>query len=329
MRLESLAIGFLVFLSISSFGDSSKFTPPATLPDKLSSLGLFTDLSALTPIPELLPYQVNFPLWSDGAAKKRWIYIPKGKQIKFDSTEEWQPPVGTILVKEFDFDHKSEIRIEYLSDSGWQLSSYVWQADQLDATRVTQTTGIEVSSSASPKPFKWFIPSPNECLKCHKTGASVTGSPVLGLKTEQLGPMQLSQWIENGLFSNPPPTVSNLSYLPDLSHDTTSTPVHDLARGYLAVNCSSCHRPNGFVPTNLDMRWEIGNTDMNAIGKPPMFGNLGVQGAMIITPSDKSKSILWLRMSQTGPDHMPFLGSKELDQTGLRYIQQWIDSGAP
>ena len=36
----------------------------------LSQLGLFTNLTTLTPVPGFHPYNVNSPLWSDGAVKK-------------------------------------------------------------------------------------------------------------------------------------------------------------------------------------------------------------------------------------------------------------------
>lgn len=42
----------------------------------LSQTGAFTDLGTLTPAPALIPYSVNAPLWSDNAAKTRWMAAP-------------------------------------------------------------------------------------------------------------------------------------------------------------------------------------------------------------------------------------------------------------
>ena len=42
----------------------------------LSQTGAFTNTENLTPSPALLPYAVNSPLWSDNAAKRRWIVLP-------------------------------------------------------------------------------------------------------------------------------------------------------------------------------------------------------------------------------------------------------------
>jgi len=328
LSLSSSAFADLITIS-NSDKTFANFKTTQVLPDKLSQLDLFIDLPNLIPNPGVMPYQVNFPLWSDGATKNRWIFIPFGSKIQFDSTEAWLPAVGTVLIKEFDFDRRVETRIEFLSPTGWQFASYLWQDDQKEAIRVDQATSVNVSSPASPAVFKWVIPAPWDCVKCHRSTGTQLGSPALGLNTAQFGSFRISKWILMGLFSNPPERVDQLSYLPDIGQPTITASAHDLARGYLAVNCSSCHRPGGFVPTNLDFRWSTLSSHMNAINKPPLFGNLGIPGSMIITPMDKFKSLLWLRMGRTDSARMPYLGSKLQDQSGLNWLGQWIDNGSP
>ena len=46
------------------------------MPKLLSQTGAFSDLASLQPAAELLPYDLNVPFWSDGAAKQRWIVLP-------------------------------------------------------------------------------------------------------------------------------------------------------------------------------------------------------------------------------------------------------------
>jgi glucose/arabinose dehydrogenase len=48
-------------------------TPPANFPRKLSQTGLFLNTAELQPHADLLSYDVNVPLWSDSALKKRWM----------------------------------------------------------------------------------------------------------------------------------------------------------------------------------------------------------------------------------------------------------------
>ena len=78
------------------------------LPTKLSETGLFADLSTLTPA-GVLPYDVNSPLWSDGAHKKRWVAVPGDgtdsnpslDRIYFHRHDKWSFPTGTAFCEAF------------------------------------------------------------------------------------------------------------------------------------------------------------------------------------------------------------------------------------
>ena len=72
------------------------------LPQHLSELGAFTDPVHLVPAPGIIPYNVNSPLWSDGALKQRWIAVPKNEKITFSPTDNFSFPAGTVFIKNFD-----------------------------------------------------------------------------------------------------------------------------------------------------------------------------------------------------------------------------------
>ena len=55
----------------------------------------------MTPVAGLIPYDVNVPLSSDGAAKNGISLYPKGKEIGFSPTGQWEFPVGAVLIKTF------------------------------------------------------------------------------------------------------------------------------------------------------------------------------------------------------------------------------------
>ena len=95
----------------------AKAPPPKVVhrfPRKLSETGLFASTRDHKPAPGLLPYEVNSPLWSDGAAKERFLAIPGNGKIAFDAVEYPQPapgaprgwrfPDGTVAVKTFSLD---------------------------------------------------------------------------------------------------------------------------------------------------------------------------------------------------------------------------------
>src|SRR5262245_45194627 len=71
------------------------------LPERLSATGLFAAQPAESLAPGVRSFRPRFELWSDGASKRRWIWLPPGTQIDTSDMDAWQLPVGTKLWKEF------------------------------------------------------------------------------------------------------------------------------------------------------------------------------------------------------------------------------------
>ena len=67
---------------------------PAPLPQTLRAAGLFVAGSTSEVRPELLPFSPQYPLWSDGATKRRWIHLPPGTLIDASDPDAWDFPVG-------------------------------------------------------------------------------------------------------------------------------------------------------------------------------------------------------------------------------------------
>src|SRR5262245_15290995 len=72
--------------------------------ERLSQTGLYRDIVAKTVMDDLVAYQPAYPLWSDGAAKRRWMRLPPGTRIDTSDAEHWRFPVGTRFFKEFSLD---------------------------------------------------------------------------------------------------------------------------------------------------------------------------------------------------------------------------------
>ena len=81
------------------------------------------------------PFSPQYPLWSDGAAKRRWIRLPEGAAIDAGDVSRWEFPIGTKFWKEFSFDgRKVETRFLWrVSQEQWVFASYAWNEAQTEA----------------------------------------------------------------------------------------------------------------------------------------------------------------------------------------------------
>ena len=89
------------------------------LPERLSETGLYADVATKRVAEGLLAFTPQYPLWSDGARKSRWIALPPGTSIDASDPDAWVFPVGTRLWKEFAFERRIETRyLELTAEAG-------------------------------------------------------------------------------------------------------------------------------------------------------------------------------------------------------------------
>src|SRR5579872_1791744 len=114
-------------------------------PEKLSAWHLFTGAGAdLKPNRGVLPYDLNTPLFSDYAAKHRFVWMPSGSAAQYRDNQVFDFPVGAVLVKTFAFpldtggrpgaEQRIETRLLVRGTSGWVGLPYVWNKNQTEAT---------------------------------------------------------------------------------------------------------------------------------------------------------------------------------------------------
>lgn len=204
----------------------------AAFPRKLSETGLFRDTPGLVPTEGLLPYDVNVPLWSDGAMKQRYLALPHGRRIKFSEKGPWEFPEGTVLVKTFFVPaspeaarrppravssaeladvrrwRRLETRLLIHNAEGWQGYTYVWNDAQSDAELLdgAKTVEVQVATGDRPETLVWYFPSRSDCMACHTPAAGF----VLGLNTRQLNR----------------PGVPGTTLAGDLSRESRAVPPH-------------------------------------------------------------------------------------------------------
>ena len=297
----------------------------STIPETLSATGCFDANDPTVPAAGLIPYDVNSPLWSDGAEKERYLAIPNGKKITVLADGDWDLPIGSVLFKTFSL---GAVRVETRmfvrhADGGWAGYTYEWNAAQTDATL------LETGKTKTVAQQSWTIPSRGQCMNCH-TGAA-GGS--LGLENGQLNrdltypngrtANQLYTLDHIGMFSRALPDPTTLDAFP--RPDGTAA-LEDRARSYLHANCGFCHRPEGPGRGPADFRFQTSFADVGICDAAAEQGTLGVANAKLLVPGSPSKSVVSLRMHATTDDRMPRLGSKIVDTTGTQAVDGWIQS---
>lgn len=301
-------------------------------PEKLSKWRLFTGKAAdLTPNAGVVPYDLNTPLFSDYAEKRRTVWMPAGQAAVYHPTDAFDFPVGTVFTKTFHYGPRLiETRLLIHTAAGWIGLPYVWNEQQNEAyLRVEgDTARVQLRDTA----FDYMIPNVNQCKGCHDQ--SKRTAP-LGPKARNLnrdfpyadGPAnQLDYWTRIGYLKGAP--------APDRVQrtavwDDPTTGSAERARAYLDVNCAHCHNPAGPGNTSgLDLRAEAADPVRLGVCKVPVAAGRGSGDLRFgIAPGAPDQSILVHRMLSTEPKViMPELGRVLVHREGVALVREWISS---
>jgi hypothetical protein len=335
---KSLAVATLIgvgaaaaFAGVSLRGQAgSPVRAPRLLatPDTLQETGL----AQLDP----MSFTPQYPLWSDGATKRRWLYLPPGTSIDASNPDAWQFPVGTRVWKEFSFGgRRVETRFMDRRDDGWHYATYIWNEDQTAATLapVNGAASIQLRAASADTPaVNHRIPSEAECRACHAIGPT----PVLAFSALQLsadrdpnaphaealrsGDVLLPALVERGLVRDLPESVGT-------SPRIEGSPLERSSLGYLHGNCGGCHRSDGALRTvGMFLAHSVvnpGDAKRTTIGVPARFMAPNAR----ITPRAYEDSVIWRRMSARTPSaQMPPTGTQVVDSQATALIADWISS---
>ena len=317
----------------------------ATAPAHLADTGLYADAATRRVAPDVLPFTPQYPLWSDGAAKRRWIRLPPGTAIDASDPDAWVFPVGTRLWKEFSFGRRVETRyMERLADGTWRFAAYAWTPDGADALLVPER-GLRAAAESRPG-LSYDIPSVYDCRACHEGGpTAVLGFSSLQLSSdrdplavhaERPGPghVDLPALLERGLVRGLPQAL--LDRPPRIDAPTGRARA---ALGYLHVNCGICHDSRGQLASlGLSLVQRVaarGGADAalaTASDVPSRFRPPGTGAAapVRIRPGRPADSVLVARMASRDPlVQMPPLGSRAVDDEAVALVSAWISGLRP
>lgn len=281
---------------------------PAALPATLAATGIAG--------PNVRPFAPQYPLWSDGATKRRWIYLPAAIEAG------WQLPVGTKLWKELSFGgRRTETRYMERTAAGWRFATYAWPADGGDAALVAPRgahTDVAIAEGHT-----HAIPSEADCRACHGNAASpVLGFTALQLSADRDPRAPHAEPRPIGALDLPALIAAGLVPAQDAAPRIVARTADERAAlGYLAANCGGCHRADGpLASIGMDLAAEpIATT----LARPSHF--VTAAATTRIVAGDPDASVVVQRMQSRNPTtQMPPLGTQIVDAEATALVSRWI-----
>jgi hypothetical protein len=318
--------------------DTDALPPTSTAPPTLAETGLYSNAAPLTLAAHVHHYVPKYPLWSDGADKDRYIYLPPCSTIDTSDMDHWKFPVGTRLWKTFTVPSSGagagkriETRLlhRYGSAQGnWLFAAYQWDESAPDdpSAAILVSDGVTNANGTDHD-----IPSETQCQNCHgKLRERVLGFGAFQLSHPAAGDDLTIESLSNrGWLTVPAPQ----------GFEVPGTPVQQAALGYLHGNCGGCHNSSAQLPPSsaLLLRLLVGQTDYattDIVASTVGVGTFGEplkSGAFRIAPMDPTNSSVLTRMQARGSEQqMPPLEttSSELPDTagGVAAVAAWVAS---
>jgi hypothetical protein len=312
----------------------------SALPSELRCTGLYANFAQRALACDVHGYTPAYELWSDGAQKQRYVWLPGGAKV--DTTDPGDPvfPVGTKFWKEFrsaDGSKLLETRLLQKGDTGWVYTAYVWSADEKNALQ-------ENDGGVDNHGIGHVIPTRDQCDECHRGRKD----KVLGWDAFLLGAG--AKGVTNA-------DLAKLGYVESGKEFPALTiPGNDVERaalGYIHANCGvSCHNNNLRAKardTGLMMRLEtnmlsaasatpVVRTGLFKVpGTNSKYGGITVPDGGVardyfrdLVPGDTQRSLSLVRMMVRGGDgEMPSIASKKVDDAGVAIVRAWIEQMSP
>jgi hypothetical protein len=330
-----LLVTAVLNLTLAGLSQSSDVWPPPSLRET----GLYADWDAKTVGPGKLRFSPQYPLWTDGAVKTRWMELPAGTFVDASDPDVWQFPVGTRFWKEFRFSRRAETRFIEHTAQGWQYAAYAWSEDESEALLAPER-GIPHGALIRDG-VRHDIPSRSDCKSCHE------GSPsrILGFSTLQLsadrdpnaphaeplsnGMVTLRTLVARGLVRGLPGHLADGA--PRIAAESSTARA---AIGYLHANCGHCHTLSGEL-ASLKFSLQYPLAAPPSAHPPALATTLGQISKFVPSswdaPGDRvvagqpDRSVLALRMASRNPvAQMPPFGSRIVDDEAVALIRRWI-----
>jgi len=312
----------------------------ASAPPTLRETGLYASPGVIDP--RNRPFSPQYPLWTDGATKRRWIRLPEGARVDASDVNEWSFPVGTKVWKEFSFGgRKVETRLLWKTGAdAWVFASYAWNAEGTEAS-LAPAEGLMRVAEVAPNKYH-NIPAVDQCRACHVSNRTeLLGFNALQLSSDRDPNALHAEALEPGMITVR--TLVDEDLMAPARPELVANPPRIAARtpderallGYLAGNCGACHnRQSDLAP--LGLHWK--HSDMTMRGADALAGLMArrtkwqVPGvpegeSVVIDPSQPEQSAMLRRMRSRSPaSQMPPMGTAVQDRDAVALATRWLES---
>ena len=294
--------------------------------ERLSETGLFSDVAERRLASGVRAFRPRFELWTDGAGKRRWVWLPDGEQIDTSDPDHWEYPLGTKFWKEFRNDERL-LETRLLEKTGtppfnWRFIAFVWNETEADA--------IAVPDGVSNVPgTDHDVPSEKQCRTCHLGRKDIAlGFSAVQLAHDAADSLTLDSLVGENILSGG---------LSDARREDLSIPGSQSiqqALGQLHANCGHCHNPLGDGYDRNDMELWLRAEDLTdvsltgayrtAVGRALSEDIHGLTSRIV--PGDPEASAVYVRMTTRGREEldMPPLGTEIVDTDAAERVFEWI-----
>lgn len=244
------------------FDETISIPRTANFAPQLSAYKLFAPpMKDLVPAPGVKVYELSSELFTDYALKQRLLAIPANQRVVTDAQGGLVYPEGTIMAKTFYYlqDMRNldgprrviETRLLIKAQGTWNVATYLWNQEQLEASLLLQGTSTDVEwidVQGNPMRTRYEVPHEGECVTCHQAQDKVgyigptiqnlnKDVEIDGVRTNQLAHLEAQGLIESRDWAAEP-------RIPDYRDATQS--LESRARAYLHINCAHCHNPGAW-----------------------------------------------------------------------------------
>jgi len=302
---------------------------PDAMPATLEDTGLYADLEDLNSYNDrAIPFRPEYPLWTNGSKKQRFVVVPEGEQIDTSNRLAWQFPENTLFFKTFSYvDDQAvdgarpvETRVLKKTATGWEYHVYLWADDRSTAELLdgVHTTPVEVEYEG--ERFEHIVPARLDCRKCHESqpvGAIGFDELRLNAPFDPDGDQtQLAALAETGLLSDLPDDPDAI-----VNEDATTARV----LGYLQGNCAHCHNGWSGPSSAFDMRHDVALENLINVDT-----NTELLSGVRVVPGSPEESALYKALTRNPdlPDAtaMPPVGVDLVDEDALDLFYAWIEN---